>query len=62
MSARHKLNAAVLNGALCVALTAGLVTESVAVFLAVLAVLLVGALHSGELRPESRRNKRGPRP
>ncbi len=61
MSARHKLNAAVLNGAIAAALVVGLLTQSVAVFLIVLAVLLVGALHSGELRPNSARNKRGPR-
>ena len=60
MSARHKLNAAVLNGALCVALLVGLMTQSAAVFLLVLAVLLIGALHNGELRPSSGRSKRDP--
>lgn len=61
MSARHKLNAAVLNGTLCIALVVGALTQSVVVFLVVLAVLLAGALHSGELRPNSDRSRRGPR-
>lgn len=61
MTARHKLNAAVLNGALGVALVVGLLTQSLAAFLLVLAVLLIGALHSGELRPRSGPTKRGPR-
>lgn len=51
MTARHKLNAAVLNGSLVVALIVGLATQSVAVFVLVLLVLLAGSLHSGELRP-----------
>lgn len=51
MTARHKINAAVLNGALGIALLAGFATGSVAVFLLALAVLLLGTYHSGELRP-----------
>ena len=51
MTARHKLNAAVLNGALIIALLAGFATGSVAVFVLVLLALLIGAHHSGELRP-----------
>lgn len=51
MTARHKINVAVLNGSLLIALLAGFTTDSVPVFVLVLAVLLVGALHSGDLRP-----------
>lgn len=50
MTARHKLNAAVVNGSLAIALLAGFFTGSVAVFLLVLVVLLVGAYHTGDLR------------
>lgn len=51
MTARHKINAAVLNGALIIALLAGFATGSVVVFALVLALLLAGAYHSGDLRP-----------
>lgn len=50
MTARHKINAGVVNGALLVSMLAGFATGSVAVFVLVLVVLLAGAYHSGELR------------
>lgn len=57
MGARHKLNTAHVNGALIVAGLFGLVFGSLLVFLVVLAVLIVGSLHSGDIRPLGRRRR-----
>ncbi len=55
MGAREKLNAAYLNGCLIIAAVVGLASGSWVVFGAVLAVLVGGALYSGEIRPRRRR-------
>lgn len=51
MIARHKLNVAYVNGCLLVSALFGWITESWAVFLAALAVVLTCGLYSGEIRP-----------
>jgi len=50
MSAKHKLNAAQVNGALFVAGLLGLVTGNVIVFLLAAAILIVTGWHSGDIR------------
>ena len=50
MSAKHKLNAAYLNGALLIAAVSGIAAESFIVFLLVAALLIVGSLHDGSIR------------
>lgn len=54
MGARNKLNVAVLYTSLAIAGVAGWVTHSWLVFGLVMAVLIVGNLHSGNIRPTSR--------
>ncbi len=51
MTARHKLNAATLNGVLVTALVVGYLTESIVIGCIVAAVLLFGAYHQGHFRP-----------
>ena len=50
LSAKHKLNAAYLNGALLIAAVSGIAAESFIVFLLVAALLIVGSLHDGSIR------------
>lgn len=54
MSARHKLNVAFLNGALLVAGVLGLGSQSWAVFLIALALLIASGVYMGEIRPKAR--------
>ncbi len=58
MSARHKLNQAVIQGCLIVAALVGLLFQSWTVFLLAAAVLVGLSVHSGEIRGPARR-KRG---
>lgn len=51
MTAKHKLNAAHINGALVIATVFGIASESFVVFLVVAAVLINGAMHDGSIRP-----------
>lgn len=51
MGARKKLNQAYVTGSLLVAGVIGLATESLVVFIVALAILLVGNLYTGEIRP-----------
>jgi hypothetical protein len=55
VGARKKLNGAFICGSLGAAAIAGLLTQSVAVFLIVAAVLVGLNLYTGEIRP----NKKG---
>ena len=55
MSARTKLNAAVIHGAILVAALVGWVTSSWAIFLLATAVLIATAIHSGQIRMGRRR-------
>lgn len=57
MGARHKLNQAYFNGSLLIAGVVGLATESLGTFVVILAVLVMGNLHSGDIRtkPQNRR-------
>ena len=55
MGAREKLNGVYLTGSLLVAGVAGLATGSVAVFMIVLAALVVIGLVDGNIRPRNRR-------
>jgi hypothetical protein len=57
LSARHKLNVAAVNGALVIAAVIGLAATSWPVFLVVLAVLIVGSLHDGGIRPAPRNRR-----
>jgi hypothetical protein len=57
MSARRKLNAAFFNGSIIVAAVIGLLFESWTAFAVVLALLLVGSLLAGEIRPGNRRRE-----
>ena len=50
MSAKHKLNAAYVNGALIIAAIAGMATGSVGVFLLVAIVLIIGGMQDGSIR------------
>ena len=54
MGARHKLNAAHVNGSLFIAAIAGLMTESWLVFAMVLVVLVVIAFYDGGIRASGR--------
>jgi hypothetical protein len=54
VGARTKLNAACVNGCLVVEALAGLAARGWGVFLAALAVTLVGACYTGEIRPARR--------
>ena len=51
MSAKHKLNAAAVNGAALFAVLAGGLTGSWHVFLGVLALLVVTAVVARDIRP-----------
>ena len=50
MTAKHKLNAAHVNGALAIAAVIGFASESFLVFLLVAALLLGGSMHDGSIR------------
>ena len=50
MSAKHKLNAAHINGALLIAAVFGIASESFVVFLFVASLLIGGAMHDGSIR------------
>ncbi len=50
MTAKHKLNAAHINGTLLVAAVFGIASESFIVFLLVGSLLISGALHDGSIR------------
>ena len=50
MTAKHKLNAAYLNGALLVAAVFGIASKSFVVFLLVASLLIGGAMHDGSIR------------
>lgn len=57
MSARHKLNTAFFQGAAVIAGVIGLACGSWKVFFLVLAVLMAGAIHGGDIRPRSGRRQ-----
>jgi hypothetical protein len=50
LTAKHKLNAAHVNGALITAAVFGIASESFIVFLLVAAMLIAGSLHNGSIR------------
>ena len=50
LTAKHKLNAACLQGAVVIAGLIGLVTQSFVIFGIALVVLLIGALMAGDIR------------
>ena len=50
MTAKHKLNAANINGALLIAAVVGTLTESWIVFLIVAGLLISSGLHDGSIR------------
>lgn len=50
MSAKHKLNAAHINGTLLIATLFGIASESFIVFLLVASLLIAGAMHDGSIR------------
>ena len=50
MTAKHKLNAANINGTLLIAAVFGIASEGFVVFLLVAALLLAGSLHDGSIR------------
>lgn len=50
MTAKHKLNAAHINGTLLVAAVFGIASESFIVFLFVASLLIGGAMHDGSIR------------
>jgi hypothetical protein len=54
-TARHKLNVAYFNGAVIIAALIGMIAGSWAVFWIALAVLFVGGIYAGYIRPQSRR-------
>ena len=58
MSARTKLNAIAVYGAVIVAAIAGGLAGSWTVFLIVFALVVAGGLHSGEIRPQPRQRRR----
>lgn len=57
MSARHKLNQAFLNEALFYAALLGVITESWAVALVLLAIITAAGIHSGDIRPDKRKRR-----
>jgi len=57
MSARHKLNQAFLNEALFYAALLGVITESLAVALVLLAIIIAAGIHSGDIRPDKRKRR-----
>ena len=50
MTAKHKLNAAHVNGALVTAAVFGIASGSFFVFLLVAALLVAGSMHDGSIR------------
>ena len=50
MTAKHKLNAAYLNGSLVIAGALGLMTQSFTVFFVAAAVLIVSSYATGHIR------------
>ncbi|CAN5849604.1 hypothetical protein BH23PLA1_BH23PLA1_26170 [soil metagenome] len=58
MGARSKLNVAYAQGCLILAAVVGILAESWTVFAVVLAVLVVGCVLAGEIRPRRRRSGR----
>ena len=50
MTAKHKLNAANINGALLIAAVVGTLAESWIVFLIVAGLLISSGLHDGSIR------------
>ena len=56
MSARQKLNSAHFLGAAILAGTASALTGSWAVGVVLLAMLVAGAIHAGDIRPSNRRH------
>ena len=53
MGARQKLNTAAIQGAFIFAGIAGWAFESWYVFLIAITIMLVGAMHSGDIRPSA---------
>jgi hypothetical protein len=58
LSARKKLNTIYFSAATLIALTLGIMSNSVAVFFVCLAVLTVGFLHDGSIRPDTPKHRR----
>ena len=58
MSARHKLNAAYMQGSLIIAGFIGGVFESFFAFVITFAVLLIGNIQCGDIRLNPRRTRR----
>jgi hypothetical protein len=54
LSARHKLNTGYIYGSLALAALAGGLTGSWFVFFLATAVLILGGLHDGTIRPKTR--------
>lgn len=54
MGTRQKLNVAHVRGALIVAAASGALTGSWTIFAATLAILIVGSLYDGAVRPRGR--------
>jgi hypothetical protein len=54
MNARNKLNVAYLNGAILLAIVAGVLTQSWLVFIVFLVVGVLVCLHVGSIRPNRR--------
>jgi hypothetical protein len=61
MNARNKLNVAYLNGAVLLAIVAGVFTQSWLVFIVFLVVGVCVGLHFGSIRPNRRHRQHGPR-
>jgi hypothetical protein len=55
MGARTKLNLSAVNGCLVVAAVVGLLFQSWTAFLVIAAILIVGDLYIGSIRPSGRR-------
>ena len=58
MTARHRLNSAYLNGAICVAGLVAAMAQSGTVFLVLLVLLTVSSVAAGEIRLGSGRKRR----
>jgi len=57
MSARHKLNTAYFQGAVVLAGVVGFATASWKIFFLTLAVLIVGSIYGGDIRPRPGRKQ-----
>ena len=57
MNARHKLNSAVVQGTLIIAGLLGWLFRSWWVFVIALAVMIVSAMHSGDIRSQPTRHR-----